>query len=82
MFCKRCGTKMKYVMSFEGNRSYEYYRCPKCYYTSKRIPLIIRAQNGTHRNEEIIYKRRSNKKNNVLRIRNNNKRNPQTFKRR
>ena len=41
MICKRCGVLMKHVMRFENGKSYELYRCPKCWYETKKKPLFF-----------------------------------------
>lgn len=40
MFCKHCKSKMVYTLSFKKGRAYEFYRCRKCYSTSKEYPYF------------------------------------------
>ena len=44
MFCRRCNIQMKSVMRFENGKSYSLYRCPKCYYETKKQPLIFNSK--------------------------------------
>lgn len=71
MFCKRCSAPMKHGYRFNNNGSFEYYRCPICNSESKPVPLNF---NSTH-----VHPREGEA--NVLRLHNNNQRNPQAFKR-
>lgn len=36
MFYKHCNAIMKHVMSFYNGKAYEFYRCPNCFYESKK----------------------------------------------
>lgn len=40
MLCRRCGTPMKYVLSFEDGKAYEYYRCGACLEETRHIPFL------------------------------------------
>lgn len=39
MFCRSCNYRMVHLLRFEKGKSFELYRCPKCYQESKKIPL-------------------------------------------
>lgn len=45
MICKRCNLLMKNVMQFESDKRYQFQRCPKCHYESKKIPLFFKSGN-------------------------------------
>lgn len=47
MFCKRCNIQMKSVMRFENGKSYSLHRCPKCYYETKKQPLIFNSKTNS-----------------------------------
>lgn len=42
MLCRRCNKVMKCVMNFCTDKSYEFYRCPNCWYESKKLPFIFK----------------------------------------
>lgn len=42
MFCKRCNKAMRRVMSFYNGKTYEFFRCPFCWYESKKMPFIFK----------------------------------------
>lgn len=72
MFCKYCHTYMRSVMRFEPNKkSYKLYRCPKCNYESKPIPLILPRQDAISNTKKTNKKKNRNKK---KRAQNDNKR--------
>lgn len=39
MFCKKCNTKMKHVMSFSVGKAVEFDVCPKCHFETKKVPF-------------------------------------------
>lgn len=41
MFCYHCNVRMRYVMRFEDSGMYCLYRCPKCFFETKKLPLIF-----------------------------------------
>ena len=62
MFCKKCGNLMKYVMSFTGEKAYEFNRCPVCFEESKHIPLIFKDNSAKHEgNGKTVGKEKPNK---------------------
>ena len=40
MFCPRCKKNMNYTMSFEKDKTSKYYKCPNCFYETKRKNLL------------------------------------------
>lgn len=61
MFCKRCNIQMKKVMRFENGKSYHLYKCPQCYYETKKQPFIFSSKNKSEQPKQ-SKKWRSNKK--------------------
>lgn len=53
MFCKKCNQVMKHVMSFYDGKSYEFHRCPCCWYESKKIPLIFKDKEVNQKKKDI-----------------------------
>ena len=41
MFCKQCKILMKHVISFEDDKIYSFFRCPRCYFNSKKHHFLI-----------------------------------------
>lgn len=41
MICSDCRTLMKNVMRFDGKKSYQLCRCPKCYSETRPMPFIF-----------------------------------------
>lgn len=37
MICNHCKTQMKRVLSFDKDKIYKFYRCPICYFESKKM---------------------------------------------
>lgn len=66
MFCKKCNVEMKHVHRFENGKAYELYRCPKCWYESRKLPLFIEEtklkQNVVKNTKRRRYKRRELKR--------------------
>lgn len=46
MFCKKCGIPMSKVMSFSDEGNFEYYRCSKCLYETRKKPLVFDNKKG------------------------------------
>lgn len=59
MICKRCGVLMKHVMRFENGKSYELYRCPKCWYETKKKPLFFFDNLNTQQKKKWNKERRN-----------------------
>lgn len=53
MFCRKCNQVMKRVMSFYDGKAYEFHRCPRCWYESKKIPLIFKDKEVNQKKTEI-----------------------------
>lgn len=66
MFCNHCNILMQYVMSFCDGKAYKFYRCSKCWYETKRKPLIFNDKEINQENTEIktvsVFKRKGKKK--------------------
>ena len=59
MFCSKCNTVMRSVMRFTpDNKSYKLYRCPKCYFETKPIPLILTPREVITKTRETNNKKR------------------------
>jgi len=53
MFCRKCNQVMKRVMSFYDSKAYEFHRCPRCWYESKKIPLIFKDKEVNQKKTDI-----------------------------
>ena len=63
MFCKKCGNLMMRVMSFTGEKAYEFNRCPVCYEETKHLPLIFKEQEANQeRKRKTINKKNRQRK--------------------
>lgn len=74
MYCQRCGKPVVHVLSFEGGKCKEFYRCHACWMETKKKHFAFRLnsfQTGIRKKEV-----------NVLRICNNDKANQKARKRR
>ena len=53
MLCKKCNKAMKRVMSFYNGKAYEFHRCPRCWYESKKMPLIFNDKEVNQKKTDI-----------------------------
>lgn len=68
LLCPKCGRKMNNVMHFDSNSSYQYKRCPFCFYESKNKRLYLNTlYNDTDKN---LNKENKGNKNEKIVIRN------------
>lgn len=44
MICSNCNVLMRFVMRFDGDKMYRLRRCPKCYFETKQVPLILEEE--------------------------------------
>lgn len=42
MYCEKCGKVMHRIMRFSRKGNKEFYKCPKCGYESRELPLILK----------------------------------------
>ena len=75
MLCKRCSEIMNKTLRIEKGKSYELYKCPKCYTETK--PIRIKLPEYNTMQEKRVQKKTKPKNRkavkNVLRIHNNHK---------
>ena len=80
MFCELCNKQMMYVMRFEKDKQFYFYRCPKCHYETKLRPLNFkREQKKQDFKYPDILQNEKKGKNNVRSIHNNAQKSKKTF---
>lgn len=50
MYCGHCKVMMVHVMSFSKEANQEFYRCPRCWSETSRIPLKFSPEEITPKN--------------------------------
>lgn len=62
MICNNCDVVMHFVMRFDGKNMYRLRRCPKCYYETKQVPLILDDETTQNKLCNKSTKRKTQKK--------------------
>ena len=56
MFCRKCNKVMERVLSFYDGKSYGFYRCPHCWYESKKLAFIFKDKEANQKKKAVKSK--------------------------